>query len=183
MRFYSFLLLVFVLGCRPAPELPTASPAESPALPPPSDQDLVNQLMDHYYTNADTPAKREQNTLIDYALEHQLPCLKTESGIFYYIKTPGHEPKLRPGQHISTHYRGYHLDGTTFDSSYDRGRPISFSIGQMIDGWNEMLPYLGVGGKATLLIPSRLAYGSDGFPPKIGPDTPLAFDVEVTHAQ
>ena len=72
-------------------------------------------------------------------------------------------------------------DGTKFDSSYDRNQPIEFVLGQgrVIKGWDEGISYLKVGGKATFIIPSNLAYGERGAGQSIGPNTDLIFIVEL----
>ena len=83
-------------------------------------------------------------------------------------------------QNVSVHYSGYLLDGTKFDSSHDRGEPITFPIGQgrVIKGWDEGISLLKVGGKAKLIIPPDLGYGDRAIGP-IPPGSILIFDVEL----
>ena len=71
-----------------------------------------------------------------------------------------------------------HLDGKEFDSSYGRGEPMTFMPVQMITAWQEALAMMNPGSTATLLVPSRLAYGKNGYPGFIAPDTPLVFTFE-----
>ncbi|MEA3374340.1 MAG: FKBP-type peptidyl-prolyl cis-trans isomerase [Campylobacterota bacterium] len=80
---------------------------------------------------------------------------------------------------VVTHYHGTLIDGTVFDSSYDRGEAVSFPVNAVIKGWTEALTKMKVGDKWQLVIPSDLAYGERGVPPKIGPDSVLLFDVEL----
>jgi FKBP-type peptidyl-prolyl cis-trans isomerase FklB len=77
------------------------------------------------------------------------------------------------------HYKGTLIDGTVFDSSYDRGEPIVFPVTGVISGWVEGLQLMQVGSKFELTIPSELAYGDSGSGPVIGPDATLVFEVEL----
>ena len=106
---------------------------------------------------------------------------KTESGLRYQILQKGTGAQAEKGKMISVHYKGQLTDGTVFDSSYQRKQPIDFTvgIGQVIKGWDEGLQLLQVGDKARLVIPSNLAYGSQGAGGVIPPDATLIFDVEL----
>ena len=106
---------------------------------------------------------------------------KTESGLRYQIIQKGSGAQASQGKEISVHYKGQLPDGRVFDSSYDRKQPIDFTvgIGQVIKGWDEGLQLLQVGDKARLVIPSHLAYGSQGAGGVIPPDATLIFDVEL----
>ncbi len=106
---------------------------------------------------------------------------KTESGLRYQIVQKGSGAKASQGKEISVHYKGQLPDGQVFDSSYDRKQPIDFTVGvgQVIKGWDEGLQLLKVGDKARLVIPSHLAYGSQGAGGVIPPDATLIFDVEL----
>ncbi len=105
---------------------------------------------------------------------------QTASGLMYVMHNPGGADKPKPGQNVSVHYTGTLTNGTKFDSSRDRNEPIDFAIGvgQVIRGWDEGIPLLGKGGKATLIIPHYLAYGPGGMGP-IPPYATLLFDVEL----
>ena len=105
---------------------------------------------------------------------------KTDSGLQYIILKEGSGQSPESGQNVAVHYSGFLLDGTKFDSSYDRGEPIVFPIGQgrVIPGWDEGISLLKVGGKAKLIIPPSLAYGNRAIGP-IPANSTLIFDVEL----
>jgi peptidylprolyl isomerase len=109
----------------------------------------------------------------------------TASGLQYIEETAGEGREAEPGARVSVHYTGMLDDGTVFDSSYDRGDPISFvlGIGQVIPGWDEGIDLMAAGGKGRLIIPPELAYGSAGAGGVIPPDATLTFDVELVDVQ
>ena len=80
---------------------------------------------------------------------------------------------------VEVHYHGTLLDGTVFDSSYQRGETVSFPVGGVIPGWTEALQLMPVGSKWKLFIPPELAYGAGGAGQMIGPNSALVFDVEL----
>lgn len=107
--------------------------------------------------------------------------IKTKSGLKYIkLNSTDGEPAL-PNKMVKVHYSGYLEDGSLFDSSVERGQAFSFVLGQgqVIKGWDEGISYLKVGEKAQLIIPSDLAYGSQGAGGVIGPNATLIFDVEL----
>jgi FKBP-type peptidyl-prolyl cis-trans isomerase FklB len=84
---------------------------------------------------------------------------------------------------VVCNYRGTLLNGTEFDSSYKRGQPATFAVGQVIHGWTEALQLMPVGSKWQLFIPAELAYGARAAGPDIGPDSTLIFEVELLSIQ
>ncbi|MEK7200406.1 MAG: FKBP-type peptidyl-prolyl cis-trans isomerase, partial [Bacteroidota bacterium] len=101
------------------------------------------------------------------------------SGLQYeVIKTGTDNTKPTLASKVTCHYTGTLINGTKFDSSVDRGTPASFSLGNVIRGWQEALQLMTVGSKWKLYIPADMAYGENG-PPSIGPGATLLFDVEL----
>ena len=103
----------------------------------------------------------------------------TESGLQYEVLTAGDGAKPAATDTVTVHYRGTLLDGTEFDSSYARNQPATFPLSGVIGGWTEGLQLMGIGAKWKFFIPSELAYGMRGSPPKIGPGVTLIFEVEL----
>lgn len=108
-------------------------------------------------------------------------AVTTESGLTYIITKEGTGAQLKAGDEIIVNYTGLLTNGQKFDSSLDRGEPFSFPLGagKVIKGWDEGFQKLRVGDHATLIIPSSIAYGSEGREPVIPPDATLIFIVEV----
>lgn len=102
----------------------------------------------------------------------------TDSGLQYEILEAGEGPIPTSSDKVKTHYHGTLIDGSVFDSSVERGKPISFPVMGVIKGWQEALQLMPVGSKWRVYIPSRLAYGERGAG-TIGPNSALIFDVEL----
>jgi peptidylprolyl isomerase len=83
------------------------------------------------------------------------------------------------GQTVSVHYIGRFENGQEFNNSYKMGQPAEFKLGQVIEGWNEALQTMKVGGKRKVFVPSKLGYGTRGKPPTIPPNANLEFDIEL----
>ena len=103
----------------------------------------------------------------------------TESGLQYEVVTAAEGDKPKATDIVKVHYKGTLLDGTTFDSSYDRGEPAQFGLNQVIPGWTEGVQLMNVGSKYRFVIPSELAYGTRGAGASIGPSETLIFEVEL----
>lgn len=111
--------------------------------------------------------------------------IKTNTGLQYYDIKVGKGPTPTPGGTVFVHYTGWLMNKKKFDSSLDRGQPFDFPLGQrrVIAGWDEGVASMKVGGKRRLVIPPDLAYGPNGFPPLIPPNSTLVFDVELLKFQ
>jgi peptidylprolyl isomerase len=105
----------------------------------------------------------------------------TDSGLEYYDLKIGDGPSPEAGQEVTVQYTGWLTDGTKFDSSIDRGQPLTFPVGmgQVIPGWDEGVMSMKVGGQRQLVIPSDLGYGPDGYSGVIPPNATLIFEVEL----
>ena len=130
-------------------------------------------------------AMKENEVIAKYIADKQITPSKSSSGLMYIITEPGSGEQAQAGKTVKVHYTGRLLDGTKFDSSLDRNDPIEFKLGQgmVIKGWDEGIALLKVGGKALLIIPSNLAYGSRGAGGVIPPFSPLTFEVELVSVQ
>jgi FKBP-type peptidyl-prolyl cis-trans isomerase FkpA len=105
---------------------------------------------------------------------------RTTSGLYYRDVQPGTGPTATAGRTVSVHYTGWLPSGEEFDSSRPRGEPIEFALGQdeVIEGWDEGIAGMKVGGRRKLVIPAPLGYGASGGGP-IPPNSVLVFDVEL----
>lgn len=103
----------------------------------------------------------------------------TASGLQYEILQEGTGEKPTASSTVSTHYHGTLINGTVFDSSYERGQPAEFPVNGVIAGWTEALQMMPVGSKWRLYVPYNLAYGERGAGGAIGPYATLIFDVEL----
>jgi FKBP-type peptidyl-prolyl cis-trans isomerase len=107
--------------------------------------------------------------------------ITTASGLRYQDVKVGDGASPQMGQTVTVNYLGRLKDenGKEFNNSYTLGHPIDFKLGQVIPGWNEGLQTMKVGGKRSLWIPSKLAYGQAGRPPSIPPNSDLYFEIEL----
>lgn len=104
---------------------------------------------------------------------------QTASGLQYKALSEGSGAKPDSNAEVEVHYEGRLIDGTIFDSSYQRGEPISFLLAQVIPGWREGVQLMPVGSKYEFYISYELAYGPSGIPGVIPPYSTLIFTVEL----
>ena len=101
------------------------------------------------------------------------------SGVQYRVLEAGTGAKPTREDQVRTHYHGTLIDGTVFDSSYERGQPAEFPVGGVIAGWTEALQLMNAGSKWRLYVPSELAYGAQSPSPAIPANSVLVFDLEL----
>lgn len=104
---------------------------------------------------------------------------KTSSGIVITTLKPGEGPSPTATDKVKVHYQGTLMDGSVFDSSIQRGQPVTFALTGVIRCWTEGVQMMKVGGKSRLVCPADLAYGDRGAPPRIKPGATLVFEVEL----
>lgn len=143
----------------------------------------LGDLYQYYHAYPSTQDHFDENLIIEYAANNDLKPVRTESGLYYVIQKEGEGELINADNTIEAHYKGTFLDGKEFDSSYKRGEPIVFKIGQMIAGWNEGMLYMKPNSKAIFLVPSRLAYRERGFGNMVPPNTVLKFELETLRVQ
>jgi FKBP-type peptidyl-prolyl cis-trans isomerase len=141
-------------------------------------QELRNKRMEKLKVEGEKNKKVGEEWL---AANAKKPGVKTSAtGLQHKELVAGKGQQVKAGDRVSVHYKGTLTDGTTFDSSYERGQPfVTSTLGGVIPGWLEALTNMNVGDKWELYIPSNLAYGEQGRPPKIPPSAPLVFEMEV----
>jgi len=141
------------------------------------DVTTVDELQQKYDALVEEKAAEAETFLAENSAEEGV--MVTDSGLQYEVVEEG-EGTESPGATdlVEVHYRGTLLDGTVFDSSYDRGETIEFPLNRVIPGWTEGLQLMSEGDTYRFYIPPALAYGKDGNG-RIGPNELLVFDVEL----
>lgn len=124
-------------------------------------------------------SEKEKADLDKYLADNKITTAPTESGLIYIELKKGKGPSPKPTDVVTAHYHGTFLDGTVFDSSIERKKPVDFPLNQVIPGWTEGLGKMAKGGKAKLIVPSNIGYGPQGRPGGIPPFSTLVFEVEL----
>jgi FKBP-type peptidyl-prolyl cis-trans isomerase len=101
------------------------------------------------------------------------------SGLQYIVLKEGYGPKPSLTENVTVHYHGTLIDGTVFDSSVDRGEPLTFTVNQVVKGWQEALQLMPMGAKWKIFVPSELGYGARARGDKIKPNSVLIFEIEL----
>ena len=146
--------------------------------------DAAKAFEDFNKSKADRIKKEKENEL-KMLKDLSKGFSKTSSGLLYKFEKENNSHKPSNGNKVKVHYKGMLLDGTVFDSSFKRNQPIEFTlgVGQVIKGWDEGVLLLGIGDKASFIIPSDLAYGASGAGGVIPPNATLVFEVELISAE
>ncbi len=142
------------------------------------------QLMEEAQVKMKKLQAQESTDREVYLKKHHIKTKPTKDGLYFISKKAGHGPHPKAGELVTVNYTGYLLNGKKFDSSYDRKKPFQFTIGkhQVIQGWDEGIALMRKGGTATLIVPSKLAYGPRGVGP-IPAFSTLIFDVKLENIQ
>lgn len=144
--------------------------------------EVANEFFKEYITKAQTKdqdvKKLEGKEFLANNMSNE-GVKTTESGLQYkvIVATEGMKPKAIDS--VEVHYQGFLLDGTKFDSSVDRGEPITFPLNQVIPGWTEGVQLMSVGSKYKFFVPYELGYGEKGAGAVIPPFATLIFEVEL----
>lgn len=144
-------------------------------------------IQSHAASNSSAPAKGAVQTdqtsnpgaAFLEANKNKSGVVTLPSGLQYEVIEQGKGKKPSLKDTVTVDYEGKLIDGTIFDSSYQRGEPASFPVSQVIAGWQEAIPMMNVGSTWMLYIPSSLAYGKEGAGGVIGPDQTLVFKVHL----
>ena len=130
-----------------------------------------------FEANAQESLKKSQEFLAEN--KKKAGVQTTGSGLQYEVLKEGTGKKPSPQDTVEVHYEGKLIDGTVFDSSYERGEPIEFQLDKVIKGWTEGVTLMKEGAKYMLYIPPDLGYGQRGAGQQIGPNEALIFEVEL----
>lgn len=148
-------------------------------------QELIEAAFEEINKGLESQAKTDHKDVIEqgeiYLKENATreEVTVTDSGLQYEVITMGDGPIPAATNTIKAHYQGILIDGTAFDSSYNRGEPAEFPVSGVIKGWVEALQIMPVGSKWKLHIPQELAYGLQGAGSDIPPGAALIFDIEL----
>jgi len=138
----------------------------------------IQELQKTRVTAAAVPERKAGQAFVDKAAAEK-GAVKTPSGAVVTTLKPGTGASPTATDKVKVHYHGTLTDGTVFDSSVQRGEPITFPLSGVIKCWTEGMQQMKVGGKSRLVCPADTAYGDRGAPPKIKPGATLVFEVEL----
>ena len=142
---------------------------------------IVNCFLFNSCSKDEDYSERDDKSIREYLQKKSLTAQKTESGLYYIITVPGNSQKPDLNSMVTVHYKGYFLDDAVFESSYSGSAP-TFPLSGVLKGWQEGMQLFGKGGKGTLFIPSRLAYGDSALP-GIPANYVLIFDIHLINIE
>ena len=142
------------------------------------EDEVIEKVMNEFIPDPQNQHQLDRNIIINYVIDHKLDMQSTQSGIYYQTLQKGKGEPPAPQDEIIANYHGTFLDGTVFDTTKDKDT-FKFPFNRLNDGWKEILPILGSGGKGIFIIPSKLCYGKKGFGDKIPPNTILKFEIDL----
>ena len=133
-----------------------------------------------YFTQLAEENKKSGETFLEENKQKE-EVVTLPSGLQYQVLSsgPGKGPHPTPLDVVKIHYRGTFIDGRVFDSSYQRGQPVSIPLNRVISGWSQALQKMKIRDKWKVFIPSYLAYAEHGFGQEIGPNVTLIFEIEL----
>lgn len=143
------------------------------------DIQTLNELQAEEEELVETAQQKESQIIDEYITSQNITAVPSASGLYFILNKSGNGKKAEIGKTVIVHYTGMFLDGTVFDSSYDRNKPIDFKLGMghVIDGWDEGIAMMKIGDEATFIIPSNIGYKTGRG--QIPPYTPLLFEVKL----
>ncbi len=139
---------------------------------------MVQELAQRKATEAAEARRAEEAAFLEQAAAAE-GAERQDSGLIIVHETRGEGATPKATDRVKVHYHGTFTDGSVFDSSRQRGQPAEFPLNGVIPCWTEALQLIGVGGKARITCPSKIAYGDRGAPPRIPPGATLVFEVEL----
>ncbi|MCK4866019.1 MAG: FKBP-type peptidyl-prolyl cis-trans isomerase [Gammaproteobacteria bacterium] len=139
----------------------------------------VEPMLKSRMTSAMGTTKEQGKKYIANYLKKNATAKQTKSGLAYEVLKEGSGKSPKATDTVEVHYHGTLINGVVFDSSVQRNKTIEFPLNRVIKGWTEGLQLMKEGGKIKLIIPSELAYGDNGSPPKIPGGATLVFEVEL----
>lgn len=145
-------------------------------------KEVANEYFKNYMMKAqaqETDAKKAAGEKFLAENKTKPGVITTASGLQYQVLVPTEGPKPKAVDSVTVHYQGFLLDGTKFDSSVDRGEPVTFPLNQVIPGWTEGVQLMSVGSKYKFFIPYTLGYGERGAGQTIPGFSTLIFEVEL----
>lgn len=158
--------------------LKDAAKGEKQKVDPMAYQQQIQDLFKNRMEKQALTVKKEGETFLENFVKNE-GATKTASGLAYKVITEGTGATPTETDVVKVHYHGTLINGEVFDSSVERGQDVSFPLNRVIRGWTEGLQLMKVGGKTKFVIPSELAYGDAGAPPKISGGATLIFEVEL----